>query len=75
MRRCADTPTLGDALLSDDSQRSRLVEEDKPAVCLHSAAFSVQSVEGKTETFLTAGGVHPASSPGDQASGAMLTLG
>lgn len=75
VRRSTDTPTLGGVLLGDDSQRSRVVEEDKPAVCLHSAAFSVQSVEGKTETFQTAGGVRRASTPGDQASGAMLTLG
>lgn len=51
------------------------VEEDWPAVRLHSAAFSVHSVGGRTETFVTAGGVHCASTTGHWTSGAMLTLG
>lgn len=55
--------------------RSLTVEEEKPAVRLHSAAFSVHSVGGRTETFATAGGIHCASTVGHWTSGAMLTQG
>lgn len=65
--------TLGGAMLVYDNQGPCGEEEDKSNVRPHSAAFSVQSVGGRTETVLSGEGVHPASSPGDQASAAMLT--
>lgn len=58
-----------------DKQRG--VEEDEPGVDPHSAAFSVQSRSswgGKyRDVNITGGGVHWASTPGDQGSAAMLT--
>lgn len=68
-------PKIGGAVLADNNQAPEVKRKTKPTVCPHSAAFLVQSVEGKTETFLTGGGVRSASTPGDKASAAMLTQG
>lgn len=73
--QCSLQPLGGD--IAADKQALCDVEEDELGVCAHSAAFSVQSRSGgetpRALFFLSGGGVRCASTPGDQASAAMLT--
>lgn len=50
VRTSTGTSPLGGEISNGARRRFLGVEEEKPTVCLHSAAFSVHSVGGRTET-------------------------